>query len=106
MKGDYYALAIALPGLSIRTGTVRDCVPITYKRPRMEKGEIHSNNAYLTRRIGSTTYKIKVHFSDSGADTMEDKILHLIREESLDKPENCGIIKMPQMSRQPERSLA
>ena len=88
------------------TGTVRDRLPIIPKCPQLVKGEIHSNNAYLTHRIGSTTYKIKVHFNETGRDTMEDKILHLIREESLDKPENCGIIKMSQMSRQPERSLA
>ncbi|MBQ9349192.1 MAG: transposon-encoded TnpW family protein [Oscillibacter sp.] len=67
---------------------------------------MQSNNTYLTRRIGSTTYKIKVHFDDTSRETMEDKIFRLIREESLDKPENCGIIRMPQMSRQPERSLA
>ena len=46
--------------------------PIITKHPRKVKEEIHSNTAYLTRRIGSTTYKIKVHFSDSG--TMEEKI--------------------------------
>ena len=76
--------------------------PIITKHPRKVKEEIHSNTAYLTRRIGSTTYKIKVHFGDNG--TMEDKILHMIREESLDKSAECGIIKMPQMSRMPERS--
>ena len=35
---------------------------------------------------------------------MEDKILHLIRNEALDIPEKRGIIKLPQMSRQPEGS--
>ena len=77
--------------------------PIIAKHPRKVKEEIHSNTAYLTRRIGSTTYKIKVHFGDSG--TMEEKILHMIREESLDKSSECGIIRMPQMSRQSEGSL-
>ena len=76
--------------------------PIITKHPRKVKEEIRSNTAYLTRRIGSTTYKIKVHFGDNG--TMEDKILHMIREESLDKSTECGIIKVPQMSRMPERS--
>ena len=76
--------------------------PIITKHPRKVKEEIHSNTAYLTRRIGSTTYKIKVHFGDSG--TMEEKILHMIREESLDKSTECAIIRVPQMSRMPERS--
>ena len=65
--------------------------PIIAKHPRKVKEEIHSNTAYLTRRIGSTTYKIKVHFGGNG--TMEDKILHMIREESLDKRAKRGIIK-------------
>ena len=50
------------------------------------------NNTYLTHWIGSTTYKIKVCFSDTGGETMDDKIFRLIRGESLDKPENRGII--------------
>ena len=65
--------------------------PIITKHPQKVKEEIHSNTAYLTRRIGSTTYKIKVHFGGNG--TMEDKILHMIREESLDKRAKRGIIK-------------
>ena len=80
-------------------------MPIIQEHPTYVKEEIHSDNAYLTHRIGSTTYKIKVHFSDTGRETLEDKILHMIREESLDNPANCGIMRMPQMSRQPERSL-
>ena len=80
-------------------------MPIIHEHPTQVKEEIHSNNAYLTHRIGSTTYKIKVHFSDTSGETMEDKILHLIREESLDNSADRGIMKVPQMSRQPERSL-
>ena len=80
-------------------------MPIIQEHPLQVKEEIHSNSTYLTHRIGSTTYKIKVHFSDTGRATMEDKILHLICGEGLDNPEKSGIMKMPQMSRQPERSL-
>ena len=36
---------------------------------------------------------------------MEDKILRLFREESLDNRTKCGIMKVPQMDRQPEGSL-
>ena len=36
----------------------------------------------ITRRIGSTTYKLKVHFSETATETMEDKILRMIRNES------------------------
>lgn len=36
----------------------------------------------MTRRIDATTYKIKVVFNDTSTETMEDKILRIIRRES------------------------
>ena len=32
----------------------------------------------LTRRIGQTTYKVNVHFSETSKETMSDKIIRLI----------------------------
>ena len=58
----------------------------------------------ITRRIGSTTYKVKVFFKEDGDETMEDKILQLIRREGLASPAECGMIDVPQMNRQSERS--
>ncbi len=58
----------------------------------------------ITRRIGSTTYKVKVFFKEDGNETMEDKILQLIRREGLASPTECGMIDVPQMNRQSERS--
>ena len=46
----------------------------------------------LNRRIGSTYYTVNVHFSDKAKQTMEDKLLHMIRNEIVDFDENCGII--------------
>ena len=34
--------------------------------------------SYRPRRIGGTTYKVKVVFNDTGHETMEDKILRII----------------------------
>ena len=68
----------------------------------MAKNE-NSNFSYLTRRIGGTTYKVKVIFSDTEHETMEDKILRLIRNEAVTKDGTCGIMSSPQMSRQSER---
>ena len=62
------------------------------------------NTAVMYQRIGSTTYKVTVHFDDAERETMTDKIVRLIGNEALDKSQECGIIEMPQMSRQPERS--
>mgnify|MGYP003162689530 FL=1 len=71
----------------------------------MAKNE-SSNFSYLTRRIGTTTYKVKVIFSDTEQETMEDKILRLIRNEAVTKDGTCGIMESPQMSRQSERSAS
>ena len=46
----------------------------------------------LNRRIGSTYYTVNVHFNDKAKQTMEDKLLHMIRNETVDFDENCGII--------------
>ena len=58
----------------------------------------------ITRRIGSTTYKLKVHFSENATETMEEKILRMVKNESLTNGNEWGIIESPQMSRQSERS--
>ena len=66
--------------------------------------KMNQNIQYMTRRIGATTFKIKVVFHDTGQETMEDKILRIIRNETMEIGKNCGIMKIPQMSRQSERS--
>ena len=58
---------------------------------------------YLTRRIGSTVYKVKVCFSADG-ETMEDKIMRMIQSEALTNDPDCGTMKAPQMSRRSEWS--
>lgn len=54
---------------------------------------------YITRRIGSTTYKIKVCFSAITSETMEDKFLRIIQNHILADGKFCGIMELPQMSR-------
>ena len=71
----------------------------------MVKNE-NKNFAYTTHRIGGTTYKVKVVFSESGTETMEDKILRIVRNEALDNGGKCDIMGVPQMSRQSERSAS
>ena len=71
----------------------------------MVKNE-NRNFSYMTRRIGGTTYKVKVVFSDTEHETMEDKILRIIRNEVHTNCENYDIINAPQMSRQSERSAS
>lgn len=71
----------------------------------MVKNE-NKNFAYTTHRIGSTTYKVKVVFNERCTETMEDKILRIIRNEVHTSCENYDIIDTPQMSRQSERSAS
>ena len=58
----------------------------------------------IIRRIGGTTYKVRVVFNESGGETMEDKILRIVRNERVTNDGTCGIMEAPQMSRQSERS--
>ena len=58
----------------------------------------------ITHRIGGTTYKVKITFSENATETMEEKILRMVKNESLTNGNECGIIESPQMSRQSERS--
>lgn len=53
----------------------------------------------MTRRIGTTTYRVIIHFTGKGKENMEDKILRLISNHPLASGSSCGIIDTPQMSR-------
>ena len=65
-----------------------------------------NNQSYMTRRIGGTTYKVKVVFSDIVKETMEDKILRIVHNEAVTNAGTYGTIEAPQMSRQSERSAS
>lgn len=62
------------------------------------------NISYMTKRVGNTTYKVKVVFNENSTETMEDKIIRIIRNDLLANEEKCSIIELPQMRRQSERS--
>ena len=70
----------------------------------MDKTKADNNYSYITRRIGATTFKVKVVYNDTGNETMEDKILRIVRNEVLENGEKCDIMELPQMRRQSERS--
>ena len=38
-------------------------------------------NNIITKRIGNTTYKVNVHFSTNSKETMDKKIMRLIKNE-------------------------
>ena len=57
------------------------------------------SNTILTKRIGTTTYKVNVHFNQNATETMEEKLLRVISHYPLANGEKCGIIDISQMSR-------
>ena len=61
---------------------------------------------FIIRRIGGTTYKVKVVFNESSYETMEDKILRIVRNNMVTSDGTYGIMETPQMSRQSERSAS
>ena len=40
-----------------------------------------TKNSSFTKRIGTTTYVVNVHFSETDSATVEDRLLHLIRND-------------------------
>ena len=58
----------------------------------------------FTRRVGKTTFRVRVFHSENASETMEEKILRIIRNSEFADGEECGIMEVPQMSRQSERS--
>jgi len=39
----------------------------------------------MLRRIGSTNYRVRVHFSSTSRETMNDKILRMVKSEAVNK---------------------
>ena len=58
----------------------------------------------LSRRIGSTNYRVNACCSDAATETFENKIFRLIRNEAMEIDEKCVILAVPQTNRQSERS--
>ncbi len=58
----------------------------------------------LSRRIGSTNYTVRAYCSETESTNFEEIIFHMINNEELANAETCGIMPLPQTSRQSERS--
>ena len=81
---------------------------LLYQKPtnyaRRKPMEQTKQEQFIIRRIGGTTYKVRVVFNESGGETMEDKILRIVRNDMVTNDGTYGIMEAPQMSRQSERS--
>lgn len=54
-------------------------------------------NNCMIRHIGRTQYTIGVFFSDVAKETMEDRILRMIRKEVSTKPQTCDTMNVSQL---------
>ena len=68
--------------------------------------EQNKREQFIIRRIGGTTYKVRVAFSETAVETMEDKILRIVRNDMVTNDGTYGIMETPQMSLQSERSAS
>ena len=68
--------------------------------------EQNKREQFIIRRIGGTTYKVRVAFSETAEETMEDKILRIVRNDMVTSDGTYGIMETPQMSLQSERSAS
>ena len=69
---------------------------------KIEREEINAQSSGFTQRIGSTVYTVNIHFREGGTETLEQKILRMMKSD-LKNGQFCGIINMPQADRLPER---
>ena len=62
-----------------------------------ERNVLEKSQSAFTKRIGNTTFKVKVHFAENTTDTLEDKLLHQLKvtdaEEAFvtDKMNDCEV---------------
>lgn len=57
------------------------------------------NYIFMNKRIGTTTYKVKIYLNENSKETMEDKILRIIINHPLASGRKRDIMDMSQMSR-------
>ena len=55
--------------------------------------EQNKREQFIIRRIGGTTYKVRVVFNENGGETMEDKILRIVRNDMVTNDGTYGIME-------------
>ena len=64
----------------------------------INREKLKGQENYITRCIGRTTYKIKVFFSETAKETMEEKILRIIQNDVSTIGGSCDTMAVSQMS--------
>ena len=55
----------------------------------VKKTTVAPEQFVLYRRIGSPTYKVGIHFNEKARETLEDKILRLLKNDLNLRPKNA-----------------
>jgi len=64
--------------------TTANTAPINGASAARTQGNTHAEPVKLRKRIGSTTFIVSVHFSNASKESVEDKVLRLIKREVRD----------------------
>ena len=77
-----------------------DIVPfVLFKKLQVGHNMQNQNYIFMSKRIGTTTYKVKIFLNENSKETMEDKILRIITNHPLANDGRCDIMNISQMSR-------
>jgi len=77
--------------------------------PTNQRENINAQPGRFTHRIGSTVYDVNVSFDTAKTESLEDKILRMMKCElkrELKNGANRGNVGMPQADKPPERGAA
>ena len=82
-----------------------------------QRENINAQSGRFFQRIGSTMYSVNVHFKEKSQETLEEKILRIIKRDleqgpnresfrnDLRNPRKSGIMNLPQADRLSERGV-
>ena len=68
---------------------------------KAEREEINARSSRFSERIGSTVYRVSVYFPEEETETLETKILRLVKNDLIFEPKR-GIIGTLQTGRLPD----
>ena len=62
----------------------------TLKNPREKEKSCASESNRFTKRVGSIVYEVEIHFNQDAKESMNDKILRLMRRDMETAARNMG----------------
>ena len=69
---------------------------------KAEREKSNAQSSRFSQRIGSTVYSVSVYFKEGSKETLEDKMIRMMKSD-LNNGRFCGNITLPQADTLPER---